>query len=253
MTMRLWLILFLALLAAPLASAQAQRPPDLAAAVTDDTIAVTSDFRGARITVFGAAAERRGGGDLVVTVRGPNQNVTLMRKRRFYGLWLNTDPVPFEEAPSFFALISAKPMTTFANPSTITAYGLDPGASARLVAATPADADPAAYRAALVRLKRNRGLYQEQPNGLQLRTGGLFSASVQLPASAPPGIYQVDVFLFRRGAVVANETSSVIIQRVGIEQVVYGFAMERPLLYGLVAVAMALLAGWAASFLFRRS
>lgn len=253
---------FLALMltvVAPLA-AQAQTPAPasgapsgLAAAVTDDVIAVTSDFRGARITVFGATPARRAPGDVVVAIRGPGAPITVMRKRRTGILWLNRDPVAFADAPSFHAVVSAKPLVQIASTRDIWELGLDPAAQARLTTPTPPDADPSDYRQGLVRLQRARGLYQEVPRGLVLRPGGLFKAQVALPANAPPGAYRADVYLFRNGRLQASETATILISRQGLEQTVYALAQERPLIYGLFTVALALSAGLVAALIFRRS
>jgi uncharacterized protein (TIGR02186 family) len=241
------LLLLLCALAAP---ARAQSTP-LAADVVDERIEVTTDFRGARIVIFGVAAEKSGD-DIAVTVRGPDQAATVMRKRRVAGLWLNQDPVKFTAAPSFFALVTAKPVETFASRRAMWFDGLDPAAMAKLEGATPADADPAAYRAALVRLKKSRDLYQERTD-LKLRPGGLFKAEIQLPANAAPGPYEARIFLFRNGRAVQSQRADIIIARAGLERRVHDLARDRPFLYGLATVAMALLAGWGAALAFRRS
>jgi uncharacterized protein (TIGR02186 family) len=224
----------------------------LHAAVTEDVIEVTSDFRGASITVFGVAPSGRAQGDLVVTLRGPSTPLTIMRKRRVFGLWLNTDPVRFSAAPSFYALLSAKPVREIAGPQAIWAQGLDPAAHAKLDGPTPGDADPARYRAAIVRLMSDLDLYQENPRGLDLRPGGLFRAKVRLPANAPPGAYEVNIHLFRRGKLVGTEQSAVLITRQGVERRIYDLAVQRPLFYGLATVALALASGWLAATAFRR-
>jgi uncharacterized protein (TIGR02186 family) len=228
-------------------------PPGIAAEVTDDVIAVTSDFRGARITVFGATPSRRSPGDVVVAIRGPGAPITVMRKRRIGILWLNGDPVRFEDAPSFHAIATARPLVQIASTRDIVELGLDPAGQARLTSATPADADPSDYRRGLVRLQRARGLYQELPRALVMRPGGLFKAQVSLPANAPPGAYRADVYLFRNGRLQASEKATISISRQGIEQTIYALAKERPLFYGLFTVALALSAGWVASLVFRRS
>lgn len=249
----LLLALALALGAGAVGPARAQTTPGIAAAVTDDEIAVTSDFRGARITVFGATPARRLPGDVVVAIRGPGAPITVMRKRRTGILWLNRDPVRFADAPSFHAVASARPLIQIASTKDIVELGLDPAGQARLTGPTPADADPSDYRRGLVRLQRARGLYQELPRALVVRPGGLFKAQVSLPANAPPGDYTADVYLFRNGRLQASETAKISISRQGVEQTIYALAQDRPFFYGLFTVALALSAGWIAALLFRRS
>ncbi|MBY0447581.1 MAG: TIGR02186 family protein, partial [Hyphomonadaceae bacterium] len=104
-----FLVSALALACGPI-PARAQPPPraELEAAATAQLIEVKSDFRGAAITIFGAAPERAPGGDFVVTLQGPAETLVVRRKRRILGLWINTDPVRFREAPSFFALFATR-------------------------------------------------------------------------------------------------------------------------------------------------
>ncbi len=180
---------------------------DLPAGVAEEQITVSSTYGGSFITVFGVNPDRRGRGDIVVVLRGPNEPATVLRKRRVFGLWVNGDPVRFSEAPAFFAVLSNRPLRDIASPESIWRYQLDPAASAQLASAVPAGGDPSAYRAALVRLRREQGLYQwyarERQDGvrggLTAYQGGLFRAVVRLPANAPIAQYHADTYLFRDG------------------------------------------------------
>lgn len=246
------------------ASARAQQPGDVAsdlpAAVAEDRITVSSNYEGSSITVFGVNPDRRGRGDIVVVVRGPNEAATVMRKRRVLGLWINGDPVHFSEAPAFFAVLSNRPLDEIANRQSIWQYQLDPAASARLASAVPAGADPSAYRAALVRLRRDQDLYQEysprsrpeRRGGLTTYRGGLFRAVVRLPSNAPIARYHADTYLFRDRRLISSQRIPIDIARVGIERNIHDLATDASLLYGLMTVALALAAGWGAAVLFRR-
>lgn len=253
------------LLTAPLASAQ-ERPgdtaSDLPAAVAEERITVSSDYRGSSVTVFGVNPDRRGRGDIVVVVRGPNAPASVMQKRRVLWLWVNSSPVRFSEAPSFFAVLSNRPLRQIASPQAIWRYGLDPAASAQLESAVPAGANPADYRNALVRLRRAQGLYQEFTGGeaasgnggaLTLYQGGLFRAVVRLPANAPIAEYYADTYLFRDGRLISSQRVRVDISRVGVERSIHDLATRSSFIYGVLTVLIALAAGWAAAFLFRRT
>lgn len=254
--------LFLLLLA-PAARAQTggEVASDLPAAVAEERITVSSDYRGSFVTVFGVNPDRRGRGDIVVVVRGPNEAAVVMRKRRVLGLWVNTAPVRFSEAPSFFAVLSNRPLRQIANPEAIWRHRLDPAASAQLASSVPAGADPAAYRNALVRLRRAQGLYQEyygraspeRRGGLTLYPGGLFRAVVRLPANAPIADYHADTYLFRDGRLISTQRVPIDVARVGVERSIHDLATRASLLYGVVTVLLALGAGWGAAFLFRRA
>jgi uncharacterized protein (TIGR02186 family) len=249
---RLLLIALAALcLAAP--QARAQRPGDLATGITEEEVAVTSDYRGARLTVFGVHWLRGNArSDVVIVLRGPSERQVVRRKRRVAGLWINADPVRFSNAPSFYSLASTRPVGAFLSASTIASLGLDPGGLARLESSTPRDSDPAAYRRALVRLKERAGLYRESPAGLRIEDDGAFKSNFIIPANAPVGAYKVDVYLFRNGRLVRHKPGEIVISRIGVEKTIYAAAQTWPLLYGLTTVLFALAAGYVAAFAFRR-
>jgi uncharacterized protein (TIGR02186 family) len=254
---------------APVTAQQPQSPGDVAAdlpaGVAEDQISVSSTYGGSHITVFGVNPDRLGRGDIVVVVRGPNQAVTVMRKRQVlglgpFGLWVNGDPVRFSGAPSFFAVLSNKPLSEIANAQSIWLYRLDPAASAELASGVPAGADPSAYRRALVRLRRDQNLYQwhTQPppqgsrEGLKTYQRGLFRAVVRLPANAPISRYTADTYLFRDGRLISRQSIVITVSRIGFERTIHDLATRVSWLYGVVVVMIALAAGWGAALVFRR-
>jgi uncharacterized protein (TIGR02186 family) len=257
-------LLALALLAgAAPAVAQTQTPSlgsDFPAAVADEHITVSSDYRGSFITVFGVNPDRRGRGDVVVVLRGPSQPAAIMRKHRVLGLWINGAPVRFSDAPSFFAVLSNRPLRQIASAESIWRYGLDPAASAQLESGTGADTDPSLYRSALVRLRREQDLYQEysgnpvaERGGFTLFPGGLFRAVVRLPANAPIAEYTAETYLFREGRLISSQHIPISVSRIGIERSIHDLATQYAFFYGLLTVMLALGFGWLAAFFFRRT
>jgi uncharacterized protein (TIGR02186 family) len=245
-------------LLATLGHAHAQQPgdsaSDLPAAVAEERISVSSAYRGSVIDVWGVNPDRRGRGDVVVVVRGPDEPATVMRKSRVFGLWVNGDPVRFSQAPSFFAVLSNRSLRQIASPNAIWSLELDPAASARLDSAVPAGGDPSEYRAALVRLRSAQGLYLDNSRaGVTMYAGGLFRARVQLPANAPIADYHADTYLFRDGRLVSSQRIPIHIARVGVERRIHDLATNYSVIYGVLCVMMALAGGWLAAFVFRRN
>jgi uncharacterized protein (TIGR02186 family) len=244
---RLAAALFLICTAAP-ARAQA----GLEAAVTEETISVTSDFRGARVTVFGAMPDRRGRGDIVIAVRGPREATTVLQRRRVFGLWLAGAPVRFASAPSYSMLASNRPLKEITDSATRQRLALDLASDTR-IDETPSVGDPAQYRLALARLKRAQGLYVETPNLVKRLPGGLFKATIALPSNAPVGAYTSDVYYFRNGRLIDTERTAIVVSTAGVERFMRDMADRRPILYGLATIILALVSGWGASYLFRRT
>jgi uncharacterized protein (TIGR02186 family) len=251
----------------PAESAATLSEPAVAAGLTDARIHVDAGFTGASVTLFGAVFNPTDTPtDVIVVVRGPDAALRLVRKHHVAGLWLNSRPVLFEGAPSYYATASTRPLAEIADFGQLRrlAIGLDhlridaPEESrmvtrygVRDVVVSRLGDDYLDWRRAVVRLKTEAGLYASDPDGVRFVDRGLFRAGLTLPATAPTGRYNAQVWLFQEGAPVAVTSLTMTVEKVGLERDVYTFAMRRPWLYGLLSVLLAAGAGWLASRLFR--
>lgn len=244
-----------------LAAAQADEPapppatPGVAIALTENEVRVTSGFTGARLVIYGVAPGFEPGDDLVVLLRGPSEPVTVMRKTRIAGLWLNTQPATFSGAPSYYAAASTRPLHQIAPPDVLRRLG----ASAEYVPLRTAGVQSSGaapmiteYRRAIIRLKAQKGLYRNEAGEVTLQEANLFRAEVRLPAQAPVGKYEAQVILFHNGGALAQTSTTLMVHKAGVGETVYNMAQDQPFLYGLLAVAAALLAGWLAAAIFAR-
>jgi len=68
----------------------------------------------------------------------------------------------------------------------------------------------------------------------------------------PVGVYTVKVLLVREKRVVSVQTTPLIIRKTGLGAMVYNFAHAHAAQYGIVAIFLALMAGWLAGIIFRR-
>jgi uncharacterized protein (TIGR02186 family) len=232
----------------------------LVASLTNHRVMITSSYTGVELVLFGsierdAASPARGGTyDIVATVIGPRETLRTRRKQRVLGIWVNTASRTFVDPPSYLAVLANRPLDAIAGAETQRRLQLG-------IADTPLPElinndigevanDP--FRAALVRLMRERGLYTEEANGVTFLTPTLFRAAISLPAEVPIGNYTVDVKLFADGNLIAHTDSAFEIVKVGFEQFMVDAALEHGLLYGLATAMTALLTGWIASVAFRR-
>ncbi|MCC5997057.1 MAG: TIGR02186 family protein [Oceanicaulis sp.] len=240
----------------------------IAAALTEDVVEIRSNFAGAELVLYGAAVGLEPGDDIAVVVRGPVRDIRVMRRQRVLGVWVNADPVRFEEVAGYYAVASTRPLAEFATFSALrrnrigmehvrlsspeterieTRFGVA-GVVVSDIGAAIVD-----YRSAVVRNKARDALYVEAPGGVEVLEGGLFRARVVLPPATPTGIYDADVYLFREGVPIAVRRTSLEVVKAGAERVIYDIAHERPLAYGLLAVLLAVIAGWLASVVMRRN
>ncbi|WP_347841975.1 TIGR02186 family protein, partial [Planktomarina sp.] len=102
-----------------------------------------------------------------------------------------------------------------------------------------------------VRVREEQGLYQMLPGSVQLQEQTLFSTSVSLPSNLVEGAYSARIFVMRDGEVVSQYQTAIDVHKVGIERWLYNLAHERPVVYGLLSLAIAIFSGWAAAAAFR--
>ena len=220
-------------------------------------VLINPNFTGAEPVLFGAiehdaaSATRRSGYDVVVTVTGPRQDIVTRRKDRVVGIWVNAKSRTFSDVPSYLAVLSNRPLAAIASPEALQRLQIG---LAKLPLTSGAEDEPGtdAFRAALVRLNREHGLYREESNAITFLTPNLFRTAIELPANAPIGNYEIDVKLFADGALLTRQTSAIEIVKVGFEQFVASSAREHGFAYGLATATLALLTGWAGSIVFRR-
>jgi uncharacterized protein (TIGR02186 family) len=245
------------LIAAAAPPAAAER---LITSLSQHRVMVTSSFTGSEVVLFGGierdsgALPLRGNYDVAVTVAGPRQDMIVFRKERLLGIWVNYDSRTFENAPSFFAVLSNQKLESIASAETLQRLqlGLDNVVLPQRLEKAEDAASTDRFRAALLKLKEEHRLYRQESNGVTFLTPALFRASIPLPAEVPIGTYDVDVKLFADGAMIARTPSALEIYKAGFEQFVTASAQSHGVLYGLATAMMAIFTGWFASVVFRR-
>ncbi len=253
----------------PYAAPPETPPAAVSAALTTTNVRVTSSFRGARIVLYGAVFDPTAQpSDVVVIVRGPDAPLRMARKTRVAGVWVNSRPVVFEGAPGFYMAASTRPLGEIASFGTLRRLGAgvdhlainapleertETRYGVRDVVVSRLGQDYLDWRRAVVRLKEESGLYAADDRGVTFVDRGLFRAEIDLPTAAPIGVYTAEIFLFQNGQPVSRRMRGLTVEKAGLERALYLFAHNRPWSYGLVSVAIALAAGWAASVVFRRN
>ncbi len=246
---RRWL---LPLLLAPLLGGAA--PTMLISDLSQARIEIDTTFKGADLLVYGAiqypaGARPDSAPDIAVVVRGPAQPVTVRRKARLAGIWINAEEQRFESVPGFYAVATTRPIADLADDRTTAIYEI--GVDNLQLSPAGGDADRS-FEAGLIAEKRRAGLFQEASGGVTITRGVLYRARIALPSAVPVGSYVAEIHMIRAGRVIASSQVPISIDKSGFERWIYVAAQENSLAYGLAAVAAALLAGLTASLLNRR-
>ncbi|MDX0856266.1 TIGR02186 family protein [Sinorhizobium medicae] len=227
--------------------------------ISTEEIAITSDFRGADLTIFGAIDGfdanllAQGKYNIIVALEGPKDNATVRKKERVFGIWVNTQSMTFELVPEAYSLSSTRAIETIAPRRDIANMGIGVDHMRLVPLGFVGDGSSLGeFRNAFRTIRETSGVYQRDPGGVQFISSSLFKASVRLPANVPNGIHIVRAYLFRDGVFVAAKALPLRVVKTGLEQAITRAAHDQPLIYGLLAVTLAVVTGWGASLLFRK-
>ncbi|WP_212525019.1 TIGR02186 family protein [Actibacterium sp. MT2.3-13A] len=245
-----WLLLCL-LIATPLRAGE-----EVVAGLSQARVSITTDFKGSEILVFGAVKRSAPAPadpplHVIVTVAGPTLPVTVRKKDLRFGIWVNAEAVEVDAAPSFYAISTTAPLDEILSQTEDLRHHISIGKAIRAVD-TGAGADGAApFTEALIRIRTADGLYQIRESTVTLSEDTLFRTGIALPANLTEGDYTTRIFLTRGRAVIDAYETRIGVQKVGLERWIYNLAQVRPLIYGLLSLAIAIAAGWGASTVFR--
>jgi uncharacterized protein (TIGR02186 family) len=222
----------------------------IVADLSEHLIAVTTGFTGTDVLLFGAVNEP---GDIALVVRGPATSVTLRRKERIAGVWLNGEGATFRGVPGFYAVAATEGLAANASPVLLKRHQvgvdnmrLDPDDAASL-------RDPEGFQRALIERMQGLGLFPTAIEPITVLAERLFRATIRFPANVPTGTYRVEVLFIRDGEVVSAQTTPLSVSKIGFGADVFDFANRHAAAYGVIAVAVAATAGWLASLVFRKA
>ena len=238
----------LALILAMTTPASAQQ---IVAALSQADVSITSTFAGSEILIFGAIKDAPDdlALDVIVTVAGPVGPVTVRRKDRVAGIWINAEAAEIDAAPSFYAIATTKPIDDILSRTEDLRHAITIPRAIRAVASGAQE--PLAFVAALIRIQESAGTYRVSEGAVTLLGEALFRTDIALPANLTEGDYTARIFLTHVGRVVAAESAVLAVRKVGLERFLFTLAHDYPAVYGVASLVIAALAGWGASAAFR--
>ncbi|MEO0372991.1 MAG: TIGR02186 family protein, partial [Pseudomonadota bacterium] len=223
-------------------------------------VAITATFDGSQILVFGAVKREEpipAGPPLqvVVAASGPSEPLLVRRKARRFGIWVNTDSVLIDSAPSFYKVATSAPFETALTDVQDLQYRVSVNRAIQSVGAafgTAAGSGGAQdFTQAVIRIREEADLYQVVENAVKVDQQTLFRTAIDMPANLTEGDYSIRIFLTRGGEVISLYETQIDVRKVGLERWLFNLSREMPLIYGLMSLAIAIFAGWGAAAIFQ--
>ena len=229
-----------------------------------EEIYIDANFSGKNLLVFGAfysdpSQARDDKSDILIEVVGPSEDVVIRKKESFFGFWLNSKSVGFNDVPGFYYLSSTNEISTeFLNENNI---GLLNKRDTQLIdwsmlnidwGNVESENEKNTFYDALIRTKEIEDVYKKVSGEIEIIDGNLFRSYIEIPNTVPVGQYEVNLYLIIDGKISNEYSYNFIVTRVGIEEAIYSFSKNYPLIYGLISLLIAILIGWSGAEIFKR-
>lgn len=236
-------------------------PESFQIGLSTNRVAISSDFSGADLTIFGALDNtdptlvRQGRYDIIVVLEGPSRPIVVRKKTRVLGVWINTQSQRFSNVPVSYSVASTRPLQDITQPSVYRQLALGSDNIFLRPIEEQGQGDGATvpeFDRALREQKRQAGLYNVRAGGVQFLSPSLFRATVSLAPNVPVGTHRARAFLFRNGAFVKETSAQLTIVKAGLEQRIFRAAQENGLPFGFAAVLLAVVTGWLGRLIFKR-
>lgn len=245
----MWRHLTLILMLPILLSGPARSTEPLVADLSDHLIAITTGFTGTELLLFGTTDDDA---DVVVVVRGPNEEVVVRQKDRVAGIWMNVDGMIINGVPAFYHVAATDGVDFNLPINELQRHQI----GVENIRMTPPIGRTAKevkiFQDSIVRIRQNAGLYSDEPGLVEKRGQRLFRTKVLFPANVPVGTYIIETLLVRDGAVESAQTTPLFISKIGTGAEIYLMAQNQAALYGIISILLAAFAGYGANWLFKR-
>jgi uncharacterized protein (TIGR02186 family) len=222
----------------------------LTVSVSPQEIPINLSYHGANLVVTGTSAA---GDELIVKIASAPHDTLLKYKGKAAGLfWMKMGNMDFKNTPTVYLLSSTSKLGGLLSPAERVQYTIGyPALKERTeIESSMAEPDKDQWFDHFIQFKKKERLYRIQ-EGTVTRQGGNYRLETAWPYEAAPGTYTVQVLAVRDGKVVESAETSLEVARAGAVATLSRLAFDRAAVYGIMALVVAMAAGFAVGSLFK--
>jgi hypothetical protein len=240
-----------ALLLAGLLAAAPAAAQSLDLQVSPDVVEIGTFFRGHGVTVSGRIPT---GAEAVMEIVGSTAVEHLQRKGRRGGLWMNVGEIEFKQAPAIYMAASTKPeLLTAALPTA--AWGYQALKQRITLSGDFQPAEREMFLDQFFKLKESENIYTLAPGALKVsKDSGDFQSvkgTFVAPTNIKPGVYEVCLSVINQGELTAKKCVPLKVEMVSFPAALSNLAYQHGATYGILAVLIAIVTGFAMGYLFK--
>jgi hypothetical protein len=217
--------------------------------IQPEVLDIGTFYSGGQVTISGEVPQ---GQDVVVEIAGPAANGQFDLKGRVGPFWMTNGRAEMDGAPAMYALLLPGGRDWQRKASSL---GLGLERLRNKIAIQSATVPPDELFNMFLELKKSEGLYVVEDNAVvyAAANNGLrrFTAVCHFPRSTVAGNYTIKATEIINGAKGMELSRSFTVDEVGFSRLVYDLATNQRLVYGILAVVIALFAGAVMGLLFK--
>ena len=217
--------------------------------IQPEVLDIGTFYSGGQVEISGEVPK---GQDVVVEISGPAANGEFDLKGRVGPFWMTNGRAEMDGAPTMYALLLPDGRDWQSKASSL---GLGLETLRNKVAIQSTTVPPDELFNMFLELKKSEGLYVVEDNAVAYAAAenGLrrFTAICHFPRSTAAGSYTIKATTIKNGAKGVELSRSFLVDEVGFARLVYDLATNQRLVYGILAVVIALFAGAVMGFLFK--
>jgi len=218
--------------------------------IMPNTVGIGAFYNGTTITLTGEIPETA---EAVLRVTGEREKLHLKKKGKVGGLlWMNIGDITLENAARVDMIYTPKEIKDI-EASGAKSFGLE--ALKDRISVDPASENKNAIIGEFIKLKKKDGLYTVNPETVSYGPGTqdkkTFSVIAAIPPRMTPGEYSVDLAVIQHDRIIEKVSAMLKIEMVGFPAQLSRLAFNHSLVYGILAVIIALAAGLFIGIMFK--
>ncbi len=228
----------------------------LTSQVHEKTIDIDFFYHGQPLIIEG---ETDPGSSIIIKIESKSNSQLMKKKGKVAGfLWMNVGDIVFNNIPVFYQIHATGKLDDILGDKTRDHYIIGYKSLLNHSKITPVldDKDKALWFYELVKLQESNGLFKITENKISVKEAPgdkvKYRLELDWPYQAMPDQYTIKKFSIKDGNIKSVESSIITVQQVGIVKSLTNMAQNMAALYGIISVAVAIVAGFLTALIFQK-
>jgi uncharacterized protein (TIGR02186 family) len=213
--------------------------------ISTNQINIDTKFTGAEVLLFGAKGNA---GNIIVVIRGPKKDYVVSKKDKLLGVWYNKDRTLFKDSHSYYSFFSSNE-NEVGDERILSKLEIGKD-RIQFDIEENKNVPESEFKVEFVYNMENKNLYLSHPESIEFLDETLFKVMLRFPKNISQGTYVVDIYLIDDSELSSFQSIPIYVNQVGLSSDINQFAHNNSVLYAIVAILIAVSAGFFANFVF---